>query len=442
MIYNVFDYGAKGDGLTNDAEAIQKAIDECSENGGQVLLPGGHVFRSGSLVLRSNVELHVANGAILKASDNIEDFNLFSKKREEKALDVPTYENCDYEGKPELFFIYSYATENVRITGSGTIDGNEEIFYGTVTKWHIDGAFYPRMPLLYLEDVHNLTIKDVVLTHSAFWTVHMIGCQDVLIDGIRIHNNTRLANSDGIDPDHCQNVRIANCFIEGADDCIVFKNTESAKRYGPCENITVTNCTLSSTSAAIKFGTESTMPFRNIIVNGCVIRATNRGISMQLRDEGSIENCIFSNITIETRMFSSEHWWGKAEPIAITALRRRKDTKIGHIRNIIFMNILADTENGITIYGTKDDEGVANISGVKFDNVSIDIKHKTRWPKNLHDLRPCFGTSMIESPLSVIYMRNASDISFSDFRWSVDNAMLEELASPFDIQESLEIKGL
>ena len=442
MVYNVLDYGALGDGKTNDAAAIQKAIDACTATGGTVLIPGGRMFRSGSIVLKSNVELCLENGAVLKASDDMEDFNLFSAARQQAGLDVPTYESCDYAGKPELFFIYCCSAENVRITGSGTIDGNEEIFYGKVTKWHIDGSFYPRMPLFYLEDIHNLTIKDVTLTHSAFWTVHMIGCRDVLIDGIRIYNNTRLANSDGIDPDHCQNVRIANCFIEGADDCIVFKNTESAKKYGPCQNITVSNCILSSTSAAVKFGSESTMLFRNIVVNGCVIRGTNRGISLQLRDEGSIENCIFSNISIETRMFSSEHWWGKAEPIAITAVPRREDTKIGHVKNLVFMNIMADTENGITVYGTKDADGRPNISGLRFENISIDMSWKTRWPKNLHDLRPYYGKSIIESPLAAIYMRNAEGISFSNFRWTADEKISAEMGPAFDIEDSENITGL
>ena len=93
MIYDVLAYGAKGDNATNDAPAIQKAIDDCSTaGGGRVLLSGGHVYRSGSLVLRSNVELHLEMGAILKGSDTLEDFNLFGVGRSElKEVDTPTY---------------------------------------------------------------------------------------------------------------------------------------------------------------------------------------------------------------------------------------------------------------------------------------------------------------------------------------------------------------
>ena len=75
MIYNVLDFGAKGDGVTNDAEAIQKAIDTCtSEGGGRVLLPGGHTYNSGSILLKSNVDFHLEMGAVLKASDDLNDY--------------------------------------------------------------------------------------------------------------------------------------------------------------------------------------------------------------------------------------------------------------------------------------------------------------------------------------------------------------------------------
>ena len=141
-------------------------------------------------------------------------------------------------------------------------------------------------------------------------------------------------------------------------------------------------------------------------------------------------------------MFSSEHWWGKAEPIAITAVPRREDTKIGHVKNLVFMNIMADTENGITVYGTKDADGKPNISGLRFENISIDMSWKTRWPKNLHDLRPYHGKSIIESPLAAIYMRNAEGISFSNFRWNADERISAEMGPAFDIEDSENITGL
>lgn len=434
MIYYVHDYGAIGDGTHNDAPAIQAAIDACYENGGgRVVLSGGHIYRSGTLILRSYVELHLETGATLKGSDSLEDYNYFgSGSVTPEKISVPTYENCEYTGQPTLFFLYAKDCEYVSITGGGKIDGNEEMFYGTVTPWHIDGSFYPRVPLLFLEHITHLTITQVTLTGSAFWTTHMVGCEDVLIDGIRILNNLRLANCDGIDPDHCKNVRIVNCHIESADDCIVFKNTAHAMKYGACENIVVSDCTMISTSAAIKFGTESEAPFRNICVQNCNISRTNRGISLMLRDSGCIENVIFSNLNIDTRMFSKTHWWGEAEPIAITAVKRNKDTDIGYMRNISFENINCVGENGILIYG--DDS--KNIHNIRFSNISLQLVKRTDWPKNNHDLRPCmYEEDIIKGSLNAVYARGAASVTMDQIVLTVSDEMKEYMEKPFDVED-------
>ncbi len=412
--YCVLDYGAAGDGKENDTCAIQRAIDLCAENGGgRVRIPGGYTFRSGSLVLRSFVELHLEAGAVLKASDALADFCLFGGMDTVGNGDGrPSYANSDYSGKPVFYFLYAKGCQNVSITGRGCIDGNESIFYGTVTRWHIDGAFYPRMPLLYLEDVSNLTLHEVTLQNSAFWTVHMVGCRDVLINSIRIRNNLRMGSSDGIDPDHCSRVRVIDCDIECADDCIVLKNTASAVQYGPCEDVVIENCSLKSTSAALKIGTESEGLFRNIRVENCTVTGTNRGISLQLRDSGSIENVLFRNITIETRRFSPEHWWGSGEPVAVTALPRKNDTKLGCIRDVTFENIRCSGENGILLYGASSE----HIQNIVFHDVTLEMCKKTDWPRYEHDLRPTCGCEKVKDAPYFVYAKGASQVQFEQLQ--------------------------
>ena len=138
--------------------------------------------------------------------------------------------------------------------------------------------------------------------------------------------------------DSCKHVRISNCHIEAADDCIVLKTTEANHHYGPCEDIVISGCTLASTSAAIKIGTESVDDFQDIIIDNCSIYDTNRGISFQLRDQGNIENVLINNCVIRTKNVS-ECWWGFAEPINIASINRKDEIPSGKIKGLSITNV-------------------------------------------------------------------------------------------------------
>lgn len=424
-MFDVLKFGALGDGRTNDGPAIQKAIDAChNAGGGTVLFPGGHVYVTGHVELRSNVEVHLEMGAVWKACDDLGKYYPLRPKsaQAQDGAGVPSYINCEYAGRPYLVFIHARDQENIAITGQGVIDGNEAIFHGTDNHYHIEGSFYPRVPVLFLEGVQHLTIRDIRIKGSAFWTLHMVGCQDVLVEGIRILNNLRMANCDGIDPDHCRNIRISNCHIECGDDAIVLKNTADHMQYGPTENVVIENCTLISTSAAIKFGTEGEADFRNICVNNCAISRSNRGISLQIRDCGNVENVVFSNISIETRRFSYQ-WWGRAEAISVTVADRKPGVKAGKVRNVAFRNINCQGESGIFLLGSPDNP----IRDISFDQVTVVLDRTSKWEIEGYDRRPCASltdSGLLEGKISGIYADHVTGLHLNQVDIRVTDAFL------------------
>ena len=336
-IYDVTTAGAVGDGKTDDAQAIQRMIDRCSaEGGGRVLLPRNHVFMAGPLELKSNVELYLEATATLKAhpDESIYHLSAFGKNEGEGML-----------------WLYANDAENISITGKGTIHGNGIAFMGAELedsyelKPLADQTFDPRPHVLTLTNVRNLTIRDVTIKEGAYWTVHLIGCNEAVIDGINLLNNLKIRNGDGIDIDHSKNVRIANCHITSGDDCICLKNRREFEQYGSCHDITVTNCVMSSRSCAIKIGSENMDSIYNVVFDNCIITGSNRGLGIQNRDEGTVTDVVFSNIQLDCRLWS-DVWWGKAEPIYVTSYPRangnHKDANwrfVGKVKDIYFNNV-------------------------------------------------------------------------------------------------------
>lgn len=347
----------------NDANIINKAIVDASRLKDKLIIEKG-TYKASTIFLKSDMELVLEEGARIILTDDLSSLYDINVLRD-TSINRPTWEDCSYNGKPSKYFIYGVGISNFKLSGKGRIDGNEEIFYGNITKYHIEGSFYPRIPLIYIEDGKNISFDSITLTRSAFWTLHLVVCDNVLINNINIINNKILTNCDGIDPDHSKNITIKNSYISCADDCIVLKATESFKKYGDVYNINVSNCHLESTSAAIKIGTETVSNFKDIHFKNIKIRDTNRAIALMLRDGGSASNITFDNIDIETHLVSPVNWWGRAEVISLTNVKRDLNTSLGFIKDITFNNIKAKSENGIVIYGE-------NISNIKLNDINIE----------------------------------------------------------------------
>lgn len=321
--YVITDFGAVNDKTVSSRSAIQAAIDACHQaGGGEVVIPPGN-YLSGQLTLRSHVELQLSSGATLWANKD----------------------KADYDGGSRGRLLTADGATSITISGRGTIHGQGEADYGA--RWGVPDAPAFRTGVILFENCEDVVIRDLTILYSDSWTVHLKRCKRVWIDGVTIHNNIRRLNSDGIDPNSCQDVRISNCHIIAGDDCIVFKSTEAF----PCERITVTNCILETTATALKLGTESQGDFRDIRVSNCVIHKTRTGVGFMMKDGATMERVSFSNLSIHTLPSAPIEGRRDVYPIFMDIEKRHEDSPVGKIRDISFRDIQIHSGSGILIQG-------------------------------------------------------------------------------------------
>lgn len=418
--YRVLDFGAIGNGVADDANAIQTAIDACSNaGGGDVVFSANHTFLSGPVQLKSNVHVVLETNSVWKANP---DESIYRKS---------AFGKNEGEG---MMWIWAKDIENLSFSGQGTIHGNGIKFMGAELSDSYElkpvTTFDPRPHVLTLIGVKNLSIRDITIREGAYWTVHLIGCDGAVVDGINLLNNLKIRNGDGIDIDHSKNVRIANCHITSGDDAICLKNRREYEEYGSCHDIVVTNCVMESRSCTVKIGSENMDSIYNVTIDNCVITGSNRGLGIQNRDEGTVTDVIFSNILLDCRLWS-DVWWGKAEPIYVTSYPRangnHKDAnwrfpkgqtvgKCGEVSRIYFNNIYATSENGCFIGGDTQDK----VKDIYFNNVHLNLKKMTRYGGGVYDKRPCRGEGFIYNKVYGVFVEQAKNVVVEGLKVKAD----------------------
>lgn len=345
-VFNVKDFGAKGDGVTLDSPAINAAIEEAVANGGgQVYLPSG-TYLSGSIRLKSNIDLHLSAGCVIKAAPA----SMKAYDESESFGGFPEYQ----DGGHTYFhnsLIWAVGESNVSITGHGMIDGEGLTKHDTENAGIVQGgSIGTGDKSIALKQCRRVTLRDFTVYRGGHFAVIMTGCDLSTIDNLTIDTNR-----DGIDIDCCKYMSVSNCRVNTpSDDAIVLKSSYALKKPVLCEHIAVTNCNVTGYECGtlldgtyvpakvgwvcgrFKLGTESNGGYRNISLSNCTFMYSS-GLAFEEVDQGVMENIVVSNITM-----SHVHHY----PIYITTGCRNRGpkevTRRSSARDIQISNVVAD----------------------------------------------------------------------------------------------------
>lgn len=404
--WNITEFGARADGKTLNTLAIQSAIDACTKAGGGIVeIPSG-IFLTGTLFLKSNVQLRLDADAVLKADEKRENYQVIATKN-------PGGEHMF--GESGSFLIYAENATNISMEGSGKIDGSGRIFWlnEMINEFVKKPKEWRPWALVCLVNCKNIDIQNVTFINSPCYTVWNIGCKNLNIDGIKIRNPIDGPNTDGLDIDCCQNVTIKNCDIEGGDDAIAIKS--DGGRLGknrPCKNIAVAHCILSSPPAcAVRVGYEGDAPIKNCNFQQLTIKNCNHGIDIvsivanrqlfPMENGTRIKEIHFRDITMDRVTQPVYLWMGN---------ERNEIKPLSYIKNICIENLSA-INSGHSFIGSTLSRSIEN---VKMKNISV--KAENAFDENTKFTRNVWGS---KNPF-VFYFYNTKNLKINNLQVEIN----------------------
>ncbi len=281
--YSATKHGIVNDGVTNNTTALNELLKQIAGNGGGTLYLSPGRYLTGSLLIGDNTTLYIEGGAVIMGSADKSDYPMIDDDV------IPGWGEPSHRG-----LIAAHNASNIAIIGRGTIDGQGQNWWSNPK-----GGYRPRA----VEPIScdNVLIRDITVINSPMWTLHPLCCNNVTIDGVTIKNPANSPNTDGINPESCSNVHISNCHIDVGDDCITLKSgrqDDNFRRLRPCENITITNCTMLNGHGGVVIGSEMSGGVRHVTISNCVFNGTDRGIRIKTRRKrgGTVEDIRISNI--------------------------------------------------------------------------------------------------------------------------------------------------
>ena len=447
--FSIIDFGAMPDGITNNAEAIQRAIDAAAAaGGGRVVIPSVGTFQSGSFQLKANIDFHLQSGSRIQASANYEDYS------PHHSIDTISAGAVKEDVLPRRAFISAFKAHNLRISGTGEINGNADGFilergqYIHSMRGPVGGRsqYLERPFTIFIIESNDVVLEDFTIQDPAFWALRTTGCQNLLIQKIHILTDLMVPNADGIDIDRCQKVVIKDCELITADDCISLKSCAGTAQYGLVEDVLISNTYMKSTSGAITLGTEACGDIKDVVVRDCTVEDSHRGFAVRPREGGTVSNVLFSNCSVSTRTFS-ESWWGHGEAIHVTAASWDEGTtdgnperlREGKVDGIRFEGIHVKTEAAVLVWATHPEL----IKNVEFIKLRIEMCNTSKWPARV-DLRPNGTVNFLREPHSAISLINADSVTLSECEivWSEESRKNYKSALQIENVNELEIAGL
>lgn len=428
-IYNVLDFGAFGDGRTNDQIAIQKAIDECALTGGTVLLEKG-VFVTGQLNLVNDMVLFIDPTALLLGIQSNSEIDYPHHIIE---TNYPNRMKDDCQRR----LLYGNHIENVTITGGGKIDGQ-----GDFEKWNdfseggIDklGTEKDRPSILAFVGCKNITVSNLFLEKPACWTQVYIESDSIKIKGLKINTGHLIPNRDGIDIVDCHNVIIEDCKIKSEDDGIVFK---SGSEYG-CKDVIVRNCEIDKLNIpagnCFKLGTDGLGYFMNFEVSGLTLLNAKKNSAFVIE---SMDGAIIDNLNFRDCQISG---CGQAFFIMLADRKRTvpgRRARIGAISNILFSNI---SGNSFTKHYPSIITGIKghNIQNVKFENVELELLggiKETNQIVSEYDGTYPEGSKFGNTNASAFFIRHTDKVTFVNCNFSFENEDLRQVIVQNEVDE-------